>query len=90
MSKFWKSFLATAIPIMAMNIIGIVLEATSGEFHAEVGRAMGTFAAMALCAIAFLTAIPFAIMKKWRIVLGILAGISIGVIFLAATWPAIL
>ena len=91
MSKFWKPFLSTAIPIVATNIIGIVSKVIAFDwFTADVSRAMGTFAAMASCTIAFVTSIPFAIMGKWEIVSGILIGLSIGVISLAATWPSIL
>ena len=92
MRKFWKYLLLIAIPIVAFEVTGKIIWETSthrGEIPDEmILFALLNFIACALCVIAFLAFIPLAIMKKWSRALGILAGLGIGVITLAVTWPS--
>ncbi len=74
MSNFWKAFLATAIPISALEIISVI--GFSGFFLLNL---------MVFYVLALVAAIVLAIRRKRRVAAGIFAGLAVSILVLATT-----
>ncbi len=88
-----KYLLITAIPIVIFAVTSILTwELASHRGEIPLNQLLGFISfliAEILCAVALGASILLAIKKKWNIVLGILAGLCIGVIVLVVIYQLI-